>query len=287
MELAHPERWISNEVTRIDQLSSQQLFAPLDLVDVYVVYAVDRGNGGRVIGAPFVTLDEKLARRVRRRHGGLLPEGGRIFTHHFQCRTVLGENGVRWLVENDERRKTFFARLLKLHDGGQVRDSCGTSYIVTARVEADGTVTPGTRDDVAAVLALTEQRLWRGDDLRPHKLDIRPKRHRHPHYWDRKLVGRIAMQVDGRRVQAFVEQLITSLEDHLNQFRATDALNHEIRRGEQLAILNPERPDRVPPAWQYWPEDIYPKMRWSSTDTIRILRKSWAIRFAEQARKNV
>jgi hypothetical protein len=287
MELAHPEPWIAAEVTCIDQLSSQRLFDQIDLVDVYVVYVVDKDNGGRVIGTPFVTLDERVAKRIRRRPAGVLPSGGRIFTHHFQCRTVVGDNGLRWLVENDDRRKTYFARLLKRHDGGLVRDSCGTSYVVVARLAADGSVAPGNREDVDAVHDLTESRLWSAKDLLRDLTPSKSKRHRHSDYWDRKLVGRIVMSHGGRRVHAYAEQILTSVTDYLNQFRATDALNHEIRRGEQLAIKSSERPDRIPPAWQYWPEDIYPKVRWSSDETIRLLRGSWARRFADRARKNV
>lgn len=285
MELAHPESWISQEVERIELLSSRHLFAPADLADVYVVYAVDRNSSGRVIGTPFVTLDERLARRVRRRPYDVLPRGGQIFTHHFQCRTIVGPGGVRWLVEYDDRVKTYDARLLKLHDGGSNRDSCGTSQVVVARLDADGNLALGTRDDVEAVLALTQERLWGGPDLMPFTVAPGgPKRQRHPDYYDRKLVGRIVMDLDGRRVHAFVEQILTSLTDYLHQLRATDALNHEIRRGEQLAIRNPEK-ERAPPAWRYWPEHIYTKVAWASDETVRILRRWWAMRFAERVRK--
>lgn len=285
MELAHPERWIASEVTRIDKLSSLHLFAPVDLVDVYVVYAVDKANGGRVIGQPFVTLDERLAKRVHRRPAGLLPAGGRIFMHHFQCRTVVGPDGTRWLVENDDRRKTYFARLLKRHDRGTVRDSCGTSYNVVARIDPSGNLSLGTRADVDAVRDLTAERLWRCDHLYLLPPRDKSQRHRHPDYWDCKLLGHIGIWQDGCYVKAFVEQIITSVVDYLNQYRATDALNHQIRRGEQLAIKNPTKPEHSPPAWQYWPADIYPKVDWSSDATIALLRRSWAMRFAERARK--
>ncbi len=287
MELAHPERWISNEVTRIDQLSSTLLFAQVDLVDVYVVYKTDRENGGRILGTPFITLDEAEARRVHRRSKGILPSGGRVYMDLFQCRTIVDDSGlIRWLVENDDRRKTYFARLLKLHDGGAVRDSCGTSYMVAARIDAQGLHT-ASREDVDAVVALTEQRLWKGSHLFLQTMSPGNKRHRHPDYWDRKLIGRIAIEQDGRNVRSFVEQILTSLTDYLNQQRATDSLHHEIRRGEQLVIVNPSRPDRVPPALQYWPEEIYGKVHWSSEETIGRLRRSWALRFAGRTKKNV
>jgi hypothetical protein len=285
MELAHPESWLAREVERIEELSSQKLFAPADLVDVYAVYAVDRKNGGRVIGTPFVTLDERVARRVRRRPYGVLPRGGRILTHHFQCRTVLGPAGVRWLVEYDDRRKTYYSRKLKLDDGGSNRDSCGTSQVVAARQDADGTLHLGTRADVDAVLALTEDRLWRGPELMPFTIPAGPKRRRHGDYWDRKLVGYIAMQQDGLHIRTFVEQIITSLTDHLNQIRATDALNHEIRRAEQLVMVSKDREGHIPPAHQYWPAHIYTKVNWTSEETIGLLRRRWALRFAERARK--
>lgn len=283
MEIAHPEHWIADEVTRVDALSRERFYAPRDLVSVHVAYGIDRDNGGRVLGTPIASLSRTVAARARATDANL--PRCRNFKHHFKCRTVIGEDGTVWLMENGDRRKDYIARLLKRHDGKEVGDSCGTSCVLVAMQSPAGELRLATREDVSIVRQLAEERLWSADQLRLTEPRQNSTRHRNGDYWDLKLRGQLEVNRDGQVVKAEVEQIFTSLIDYLNQIRATDGLNHRIRRGYQLACVRPDQPDAIPPAWQYWPEQIY-GLDWSAAKTQQTLKQAWAKRFADRAKRH-
>ena len=234
IETADEESAVADDLSSIDQLTWERLFVPDESVDLWLIAGLNSARANRSENLELFRTHRQAKRRAReRRHletnikEELLPS--RV--------TNLGEKN--YIVYVGNRRKRLLSTLLKLERGRPTGDRRGWKYVVVAVHQTGNELRLATRDDARVFHDHTHKTLWQSP-LVVSPDPPNPNPHRHETYWDLKTLGRYHRADNGRMIAGSAEQLVTTIQDHLDTYVATDGLNHDLYRARQaMEFLGP------------------------------------------------
>lgn len=226
IELIDSDGWSSDDLLRVEDLSWERLFDPVDDRPLWIG-AVPDVITGRVKDTVVLFLESRKMNKwksVRKR----------CYSAKFNCRLVH-DGEKTYYIWVDGRWKESRPTLLKLERGRGLTDRRGWKYVVVA-VEERGVIRAAKHQDAIAFNDLCRERLWKDPLAGNPKLVRNPNSH--TAYRDEKIVGRIdsIRTVLGyqRRVSAQAEQLTLSVDNHVDTITSLDGVNHIIYRGTEI-----------------------------------------------------
>lgn len=271
-----PELCLGKDLVVLDRLQRERI--PDDVSDLYVLSWHNPRRNNKVEQIKLMThignwkrsLD---AHRKKNEHvrGWMLPV------------RVVTIGGTSYYIWTDPRRKELESTLFKLMRGRSIRDRRGVRYVVVA-VKGSVGLRLANRGDAKNFLSHLLKHLWL-EPLTPIKITWDPDEtddpnpHRHPDFWDVKVVGSLVVDRPSYRACVCVEQQVTTIKDHLNAACAHDSLNPDIYALKKIL-------ECVCPVW--FPYRKYPHYRefkrmgipffgvdWSDPQLLELLSQRW------------
>lgn len=237
VESADEEATVADDLASVDALTFERLFTHGQSIGLWIVAQLDPQEALQCKHIDIFTSKEEMKRFVDQLD---LPQYLLKIYEKLPCRVAIAGDR-RYIVLAINRRKRLDSTLLKLERDGKVGDRRGWKYVVVAVQNISDKMHLATREDAEAFQLHTREVLWQ-EPLVPGEPVNKLNPFRHPGYWDVKLTGRFLRhnQHNGRLIAGPVEQLITTLADHINTEVSTSSLNHEQYRAWQvISILGP------------------------------------------------
>lgn len=228
IESADEEARVAHDLSEIDRLTWERLFDPARSENLWLVAELDSTRANRSQRLELVSTHRQAKRVAKQRRGN----GQAAKEELLPCR-VAPKGEMRYLIYVVNRRKRLLATLLKLERGRPTDDRRGWKYVIVAVIERRKKMRLALREDACVFHEYTHQVLWQ-PPLMKMTVENVPNPHRHATYWDLKTVGRFHWIEDGRTVAGAAEQLVTTIQDHLDTQIAHDGLNHDLYRAAQV-----------------------------------------------------
>ncbi len=225
VERADNRTWVFEDLDAIAKLTRERLFVTGN--DVRIWHLCQVPTSSSII--KHVRIDH--TRRDLHRHRKFFdPKAGPLAEDVIQCRVVRIKRRDFYIYVADPRKRTP-STILKLERGRGIKDRRRWMYILVG-IRCNNKLRAAAHDDARELEQHVRKHLWR-DPLHEHENVSSPNPDSHPDYEDLKMVGRVH-RIDGRRIiAAEVEQIITTLADHLTAQHARNHLNHELYTNEK------------------------------------------------------
>ncbi|MDP2631771.1 MAG: hypothetical protein Q8P30_03335 [Candidatus Uhrbacteria bacterium] len=236
IELADPDRLVADDLARIDDLSRERLFSAGKSIELFALGR--RDNNGRVTKPPALYQSKRKARQA---YAALTRDGVECVLDSFLCR-IVEVVGVTYAIYAINRWKRPISTLLKLEANRNFYDRRGWKYVVVGVGSGKcGRFRAGLREDARKFHNITHSSLWRDQicmDMETIASASSP--FTHIAYWDLKTLGRFVRGDDDSRVSARIEQIVTSLPDHMSVIYSREFDNHHLYKCKQVfEILAP------------------------------------------------
>lgn len=228
IETADEESAVADDLSSIDRLTWERLFVPDESVDLWLVAGLNSARANRSENLELFRTHRQAKRSARDRRR----QGADIKEELLPCRVAnLGE--MDYIVYVGNRRKRLLSTLLKLERGRPTGDRRGWKYVAVAIHQPGNGLRLATRDNAQIFHDHTHKTLWQAPLMMTPDIP-NPNPHRHETYWDLKTVGHFHHADNGRIIAGAAEQLVTTIQDHLDTYVSTDGLNHNLYRARQV-----------------------------------------------------
>jgi hypothetical protein len=234
IETVDEEAAVAKDLSAIDLLTWERLFTPEESVDLWMTAQLDPVRANRSCNLELFRTHRQAKRsaRTRRRLGEQIKEG--LLPSRL---ARVGE--VNYIVYVENRRKRLLSTLLKLERGRPTGDRRGWKYVCVALHLPGNGLRLACREDAKKFHEHTHRTLWQAPLVISPDPGL-PNPHRHETYWDEKTLGRFHRADNGRTIAGSAEQLVTTVQDHLDTYVATDGLNHDLyRAGQVMQYIGP------------------------------------------------
>lgn len=228
LEDVDPEFWVSEDLAAIEDLSWERLFVPGVSRGIWVAASLDAERNYRT-SRIMLSLSR---RRLSKHRKELSATGAQVREELFECRMVQIKQ-TKFYVYAVDRGKLLFSTLLKLERGRAMMDRRGWKYVVIGVQGRKASIRPATREHAEQLLEHCRESLWQ-HPLHEEKDVSADNPFSAEDYWDCRVLGRLYRPHNGRIVAGTAEQLVTTIQDHLDDQHARDQRNHEVYRHRQV-----------------------------------------------------
>ncbi|MCR4314235.1 MAG: hypothetical protein NUV84_03245 [Candidatus Uhrbacteria bacterium] len=235
IETVDSESWVAEDLGEIERLSWERVFDPKLSEAVWVVAVLHEDSTASVRTKEVRIF---LSTKVKKKFVRALQNAGLLFREdRLSCRVALLD-GIKHYVYAVNRRKLLLSTLMKLERGRPYTDRRGWKYVVVG-VENGSGLRSATPEDAVRFSTHTRNVLWQ-TPLTLERDVSSPNPDSNDRYKDEKTIGRFHRPDNGRIVAGPSEQLVTSIDRHVDTLVATDGLNHWIyRAGQVLRVIGP------------------------------------------------